>query len=134
MLKLYFAPGTCAMAAHIALEEAGANYEAVRLDFTNGEQKRLEFLAVNPKARVPALVTDHGVLTETPAILAYVAQCFPAAALAPTDAIPAKAALVPKLTKANATNATPMRIRPTAPPPETTGATIKRLQPISTSS
>jgi glutathione S-transferase len=85
MLKLYLAPGTCAMAAHIALEEAGANYEAVRLDFTNGEQKRPEFLAVNPKARVPALVTDHGVLTETPAILAYVAQCFPAAALAPTE-------------------------------------------------
>jgi glutathione S-transferase len=50
MLKLYFAPGTCAMAVHIALEEAGASYESVRLDFANGEQKRPQFLSVNPKA------------------------------------------------------------------------------------
>jgi glutathione S-transferase len=85
MLKLYFAPGTCAMAVHIALEEAGTDYEAVRLDFASHDQKRPEFLAINPKARVPALVTAQGVLTETPAILAFVAQSFPAAALAPTE-------------------------------------------------
>ncbi|MEY4266935.1 MAG: hypothetical protein RIS90_1470 [Pseudomonadota bacterium] len=85
MLKLYFAPGTCAMAVHIALEEAGADYEAVRLDFANNDQKQPEFLAINPKARVPALVTPQGVLTETPAILGFVAQSFPAAALAPTE-------------------------------------------------
>lgn len=85
MLKLYFAPGTCAMAVHIALEEAGTDYEAVRLDFASSDQKRPEFLAINPKARVPALVTAQGVLTETPAILGFVAQSFPAAALAPTE-------------------------------------------------
>ena len=85
MLKLYFAPGTCAMAVHIALEEAGAEYEAVRIDFTTNDQKQPEFLAINPKARVPALVTAQGVLTETPAILAFVAQSFPAAALAPAE-------------------------------------------------
>ena len=85
MLKLYFAPGTCAMAVHIALEEAGAEYEAVRIDFATNGQKQPDFLAINPKARVPALVTPHGVLTETPAILGFVAQSFPAAALAPTE-------------------------------------------------
>ena len=85
MLKLYFAPGTCAMAVHIALEEAGADYEAVRLEFASHDQKQPDFLAINPKARVPALVTPQGVLTETPAILGFVAQGFPAAALAPTE-------------------------------------------------
>ena len=85
MLKLYFAPGTCAMAVHIALEEAGADYQAVRLEFASNDQNQPDFLAINPKARVPALVTPQGVLTETPAILGFVAQRFPAAALAPTE-------------------------------------------------
>ena len=85
MLKLYFAPGTCALASHIALEESGAAYETVRLDFARNDQKSTDYLAVNPKARVPALVTDQGVLTETPAILGYVAQSFPAAHLAPVE-------------------------------------------------
>jgi glutathione S-transferase len=86
MYKLYYAPGTCALASHIALEEAGADYSAVRLDFKSNQQQSTEYLKVNPKGRVPALVTDKGVLTETPAILAYVAQTFPQAKLAPTEA------------------------------------------------
>jgi glutathione S-transferase len=81
---LYYAPNTCALASHIALEKAGAKYEARRIDFRSGEQKSPEFLRINPKARVPALVMDKGVLTETPAILAFVAQSFPEARLAPT--------------------------------------------------
>ncbi len=85
MYKLYYAPGTCALASHIALEEAGADYSAVRLDFKANQQQSPEYLKVNPKGRVPALETDKGVLTETPAILAYVAQTFPQAKLAPTD-------------------------------------------------
>ncbi len=85
MYKLYYAPGTCALASHIALEEAGADYRAVRLDFKSNQQQSPEYLKVNPKGRVPALETDKGVLTETPAILAYVAQTFPQAKLAPTD-------------------------------------------------
>ncbi len=84
-MKLYYAPGTAALAVHIALEDAGANYESVRLDFTKGEQRTAEYLAINPKGRVPALVTDRGVLTETPAILTYIAQTHPAAGLAPFD-------------------------------------------------
>lgn len=85
MLKLYFAPGTCALASQIALEESGAAYETVRLDFARNDQKNAAYLAINPKARVPALVTDRGVLTETPAILAYIAQSYPAARLAPVE-------------------------------------------------
>ena len=83
MFKLYYAPGTCALATHIALEEAGAPYEAVRLDFGSQAQRSPEYLAINPKGRVPALVTESGTLTETPALLLFVAQRFPAAELAP---------------------------------------------------
>lgn len=83
MLKLYYAPGTCALASHIALIDAGAEFEAVRLDFTKQQQQSPDYLAINPKGRVPALVTEQGVITETPAILAYIAQTFPAAKLAP---------------------------------------------------
>jgi glutathione S-transferase len=83
MLKLFYAVGSCALASHIALEEAGAEYEAVRLDLAAGDQRKPEYLKVNPKGRVPALITDSGILTETPAILVYVAQVFPKAQLAP---------------------------------------------------
>src|SRR5882757_8741881 len=86
MLKLYYAPGTCALASHIALEEAGAAYAAERVDFKNSQQTSPEYLAINPKGRVPALVTDRGVLTETPAILAFIAQTTPQAKLMPEDA------------------------------------------------
>jgi glutathione S-transferase len=85
MLKLYYAPGTCALASHIALEEAGASYTAERLDFKAKQQQSPDYLRINPKGRVPSLVTDKGVLTETPAILAYIAQTFPKARLAPLD-------------------------------------------------
>jgi glutathione S-transferase len=85
MLKLYFAPNTCALASHIALIDAGAEHEAVFVNFKNDEQRKDGYLAINPKARVPSLVTDRGVLTETPAILAFIAQSHPHAKLAPTD-------------------------------------------------
>jgi glutathione S-transferase len=85
MMIFYYAPHTCSLASHIALEQAGADYELRRIDFARNEQRSAEFLRVNPKARVPALVTPRGILTETPAILAFVAQSFPAARLAPLD-------------------------------------------------
>ena len=74
MLTLYYAANTCALASHIALEEAGAAYDTRRVDFATAEQTKPDYLAINPKGRVPALVTERGVLTETPAILAYIAQ------------------------------------------------------------
>jgi glutathione S-transferase len=85
MYKLYYAPATCALASHIALEEAGADYKAERLDFKTNQQQSLEYLGINAKGRVPSLVTEKGVITETPAILAYIAQTFPKAKLAPVD-------------------------------------------------
>lgn len=85
MLTFYYAPGTCALATHLALEFAGAPYEAVRLDFRKQQQRTAEYLQVNPKGRVPALATERGVLTENPALLLYVAQSFPQAGLAPLD-------------------------------------------------
>jgi len=83
MIKLYYAPHTCSLASHIALEEAGAEYSTVHIDFGKEEQRSPEYLAVNPKGRVPAMVTGRGILTETPAMLAFIAQSFPRAQLAP---------------------------------------------------
>lgn len=83
MLTLFYAPRTCALASHIALEETGADYALRRVDFASAEQTKSDYLAINPKARVPALQTPRGVLTETPAILAFIAQSFPEAGLAP---------------------------------------------------
>ncbi|WP_313013152.1 glutathione S-transferase N-terminal domain-containing protein [Brevundimonas sp.] len=85
MLALHTALGSCSRASHIALEEARLDYQARFVDFAKADQRQPDFLAINPKGRVPALVTDRGVLTEGPAILAYVAGLAPQARLAPTD-------------------------------------------------
>jgi glutathione S-transferase len=85
MLTLYYAANTCALASHIALEEAGAAFETRWVDFGAAEQTKPDYLKINPKGRVPALMTERGVLTETPAILAYVAQTHAEAKLAPFD-------------------------------------------------
>lgn len=83
MLQLLYTPNTCSLATHIALVDAGAAYTLRRIDFSTTEQQSLEYLAINPKARVPSLITARGVLTETPAMLAFVAQSYPDAMLAP---------------------------------------------------
>jgi glutathione S-transferase len=85
MLTLYYVHGSCSLASHIALEEAGLTYEARKVDFGANEQRSEAYLRLNPKGRVPALVTPQGVITETPAILTYVAQSAPGANLAPFD-------------------------------------------------
>jgi glutathione S-transferase len=83
MFKLYYAPHTCSLASHIALEDADASYQLERIDFRKTEQQSAAYLEVNPKGRVPAMATPRGILTETPAMLAFIAQSFPAAGLAP---------------------------------------------------
>lgn len=85
MMKFYYGVATCSLASHIALEEAGAQYEAIRVNFKTNQQQSPDYLALNPKGRVPMLITDRGILTETPAILAYIAQTHRAAELAPID-------------------------------------------------
>jgi len=76
MLTLYYAPDTISLATHILLEEVGAAYSTVRIDFKSTQQRSPEYLKINPKGRLPALVTDRGILTETPALLVFVAQSF----------------------------------------------------------
>lgn len=85
MFTLYFARGACSLASHIALIDAGADYAARLVDLATAEQRSPAYLGVNPKGRVPALATPGGILTETPAILAFIAQSFPERKLAPAD-------------------------------------------------
>jgi glutathione S-transferase len=81
-MKLYYSNGSCSLASHLTLEEAGAKFDAQRVDLREGEQKRPEYLKINPKAKVPALVLDGGVvITENPAIISYVADTHPQANL-----------------------------------------------------
>jgi glutathione S-transferase len=74
MLTLYASQGSVAVAAHLALEEAGLPYTIHWISFDKGEQRSREFLAINPKGRLPTLQTEHGHLTETPAILDYISD------------------------------------------------------------
>ncbi|WP_110674842.1 glutathione binding-like protein [Salinicola sp. RZ23] len=83
-LKLFYAPGACSLASHIALEEVGAEFEAVRIDTAAGEQRSADYLRINPKGRVPALAVGETVITENPAILRYVSQRFPESVLWPS--------------------------------------------------
>lgn len=75
---LYYAPGACSLASHIALEEAGHPFETERLNLQAGDQRSARYLAVNERGRVPALVTGDWVLTENTAILRHVARLHPA--------------------------------------------------------
>lgn len=84
-IKFFYSPGACSLASHIVLEETGAAYEPVRVALAEGAQRRPEYLALNPKGRVPVIVDGDFVLTESPAILHYLAQRFPAAQLWPGD-------------------------------------------------
>ena len=83
--RFYYSPRSCALASHIVLEHVGADFEAIRLDFQTNQQRSAEYLAINAKGRVPALVTERGVITETPAILLYLAQTHPQSGVAPLD-------------------------------------------------
>jgi Glutathione S-transferase len=83
MLTLFHAKSTCSLASLITLKEAEIAHEVHIVDLAGKEQTTPAFLAVNPKGRVPALKTEAGVLTETPAILLYLAQIAPEKGLAP---------------------------------------------------
>ena len=86
MLTLYYSPGACSMASHIALEESAAQFEGKQVALAKGEQKTAEYLKINPRGKVPALKLDDGsVLTENTAILAYLGKRFPEKGLLPKD-------------------------------------------------
>lgn len=84
-MQLYYAPRTISVAVAIALEEAGLAYEPVKIDFAAKEQTSAGYAQINPKGRVPALAVDGGILTETGALLEYIADLAPASGLRPAD-------------------------------------------------
>lgn len=86
-MQLYFAPKTISIAVAIALEECGVEYEAISVDFAAKEQTTAAYAQINSKGRVPALVVDGGILTETGALLELIADQNPAAGLRPQDPV-----------------------------------------------
>ncbi len=90
MHTLYWAPGTCAIAPRIVLEEIGAPYQEERVSIDQQSRNEVlvnsDYLKINPKGRVPALAIGDRVLTEAPAIMMYLARQNPGASLLPDDA------------------------------------------------
>ena len=84
-LTLYSSPRACSLACHIALEESGLPFHTEMVYIRKGEHKREEYAAVNPWGKIPALRIGDEVLTETHAILSYVADSAPAVNLLPRD-------------------------------------------------
>jgi glutathione S-transferase len=83
-MRLYYSPGSCALGIHVLLEEIGVHFEARRIDFAEREQFSEAYLAINPKAKVPALQLDDGaVLTEFQAIALYLGLTHPEKRLIP---------------------------------------------------
>jgi glutathione S-transferase len=86
-MKLYYSPGTCALGVHALMEEIGAPFEIQRIDFSKREQYSDAYLAISPKARVPALQRNDGtVLTEYQAISLYLGLIHPESLVVPRDA------------------------------------------------
>jgi glutathione S-transferase len=83
MLKLYYSPGACSLVPHIALEEAGADFTALRIPIAEGGHLTPEYVAINPHARLPALGTEQGIITENIAVLNFLADRFGAAGSVP---------------------------------------------------
>lgn len=86
-MKLYYSPGACSLSPHIALREAGLNFELVQVDLaTKKTASGQNYLEINPAGYVPCLQLDDGrMLTEGPAILQYVADQVPGNQLAPAN-------------------------------------------------
>lgn len=82
-MVLYFTPGACSLASHIALEESGLPFVGREVG-TSGDISRADYLRVNPRGTVPALKVGETALTENIAILRYVGSLAPS--LAPSDA------------------------------------------------
>jgi len=88
MLTLYYSPGACSLASHIALIETGAPFELSRVPVADKSNRRPEYLAVNPRGYIPALMVDDWVIGENAAIMLYLASRYPEARLMPDEAEP----------------------------------------------
>src|SRR6476646_6797371 len=88
MLKLYYSPGACSLVPHIALEEARAEFIPLRIPIADGGHLTREYLAINPHARLPAIETEGGIITENIAVLNFLADVYGAPGSVPrNDAI-----------------------------------------------
>ena len=90
-IALYYSPGSCSLSVHIALNETGQPFELRKFATADRANYSPEYLAVNPKGRIPALLIDGFILTETPAILTYIGRRFPEANLYPAGPSEAEA-------------------------------------------
>ncbi len=84
-IVLYYAPITCALAPYVTLTEANAKFEVQPLNLRKGQQNSAEYLKLNPKPKVPLLIVDGKVLSESTAIQLWIARTFPQAKLMPAD-------------------------------------------------
>jgi len=87
---LYGSQSTASLVVHWLLIELGIEHELRQLDFDRREQKSQDYLALNPAGRVPTLVIDGQVLTESAAIAMHLADLYPQAGLAPAPGTPAR--------------------------------------------
>ncbi len=85
-MKLYYSPGACSLGIHVVLEEIAKPYELSAVALKEGAQHKPEYMAINPKSKVPALDRGDGkVLTEWPVIAFWLAKSNPEAGLIPSD-------------------------------------------------
>lgn len=91
MLRLFYSPGACSLVPHVALEEAGAGFEAVRTAIAEKAHKRPEYLAINPRGLIPALQAGDRIVTENIAVLAWIGHRWPDHGQLPLDDLPALA-------------------------------------------
>lgn len=89
-IVFYHNPRSRAQMVHWMLEEVGAPYRIVPIDFEKGENRAPSFLALNPMGKLPTIVHCGTVITETAAIIAYLSDAFPQAGLAPAPGDPAR--------------------------------------------
>lgn len=87
MIQLHYYPGNASFTPHVLLHEAGARFELKRVERDKGAHKQPDYLKLNPNGLIPVLVDGELVLYETAAICLYLAERFPAAALAPTGPV-----------------------------------------------
>jgi glutathione S-transferase len=98
-MKLFYAQGACSLGIHLLLNEVGATYELAKIDMRAGDQLKPDYLHINPKGKVPALVLDDGeVITEWAAIALYIAAAHPEHHLIASDPVTAARTMEAALT------------------------------------